>query len=273
MIPMLNINQAKFTRIEDMAGLEVFKANYTTHAFSRHWHEEFGIGVVESGCEVFDYQGEKFHALPRNVILMNPGVVHTGQAANQEVGWHYRIMYPNIKLVQEVVEQFCGNHSVLPHFSTPVIVDTEIADKLLFLFKVLEEPTSLLERDSVFFLTMAGIIQKHATLVHFNKKWACDHIVAEHVRDYIDNNFDKNISLAELSMVAGKSQFHLLRIFQRTFGIPPHSYQILSRIQRSKVLLLEGKPISLIASELGFADQSHFTRHFKRIVGITPRGY
>lgn len=266
-------NQANCIRIEDMGGLELFKAFYTTHAFSRHWHDGYGIGVIEAGCEVFDYQGDKHYASSRNVILMNPGVIHTGQAANQELGWNYRIMYPQPELIKNVVEQVSENQIALPQFATPVLVDRDSADSLLRLFDVLAEPASLLERESVFLVTMAEIIRKHATFIYLNPKWSCNNIVTERVREYIENNYFRNISLAELAAISGKSQYHLLRIFQKRFGLPPHTYQILIRIRCAKKLLLEGKPISEVALDTGFADQSHFTRLFKRVMGITPYHY
>ncbi|HMM22005.1 MAG TPA: AraC family transcriptional regulator [Selenomonadales bacterium] len=266
-------NQANCIRVEDMGGLELFKAFYTTHAFSRHWHDGYGIGVIEAGCEVFDYRGDKHYASPFNVILMNPGVIHTGQAAKQELGWNYRIMYPHPELIRKVVEQVREDQVALPHFPNPVSADQDSAGGLLRLFDVLAESTSVLERESVFLITVAEIIRKHATFIYPNPEWSANNIVAEHIREYIENYYFRNISLAELSMISGKSQFHLLRIFQKRFGLPPHTYQTLIRIRRAKNLLLEGKPISEIALDMGFADQSHFTRLFKRVVGITPYHY
>lgn len=270
---MSKVNHVSHSFIENLNGLELYKASYTTQAFSRHWHDGFGIGVIEAGCEVFDYQGEKYYAPPQSIILMNPGIVHTGQAVKQELGWRYRIMYPPPVLIKKVVEQLEKNSTNLPYFPQPVVGDTDSANRLLSLFKALEEPTSLLESESIFFITMAEIIHKHALFRYEARKWSCDNMVAGRIRDYIDHHYVKSISLVELSSVAGKSPFHLLRIFKERFGLPPHAYQIFVRIERSKALLLEGRPLSSIAQEMGFADQSHFTRHFKRMVGITPRAY
>jgi AraC-like DNA-binding protein len=55
--------------------------------------------------------------------------------------------------------------------------------------------------------------------------------------------------------------------------MPPHAFQTQVRVSRAKTLLLEGWSISQVASQTGFADQSHLTRHFKRLVGVTPGRY
>jgi AraC-like DNA-binding protein len=78
------------------------------------------------------------------------------------------------------------------------------------------------------------------------------------------------VSLQQLARLTGLSAYHLNRSFCRKLGMPPHEYQVQARIVKAKVLLRQGRSISETASLVGFVDQSHFTRHFKRSVGITP---
>ena len=92
----------------------------------------------------------------------------------------------------------------------------------------------------------------------------------ERVRAYIDENFARPVSLEELSRVLGIEKTRLLRMFARENGMPPHAYQLLVRIDRARLLLLDGVPQAQLALDVGFADQSHFSRHFRRVEGITP---
>ena len=266
-------NKASCVRVSDMNNLEIYKASYTTHAFSRHWHEGFGIGVIENGCEVFDYEGAKQLAPQRSIILMNPCVIHTGAAANQQLGWQYHMMYPNIECLQEIAAQINEKNNAIPYFPAPVVADRDCAEKLLYLFSLFEHSSLLLEYKSIFIQTMTTILQRHSTLTYreINKK--SDTTVVDLIKEYIQQYYYKNISLGELAAICQRSQFHLLREFERTVGIPPHTYQIFIRIQLAKQLLLKGKSILTVALETGFTDQSHFSRHFKRITGITPREY
>jgi AraC-like DNA-binding protein len=95
----------------------------------------------------------------------------------------------------------------------------------------------------------------------------------ELAKHYLHDNFNEQVSLDELAAVTKLSRFHLVRAFARRTGIPPHAYQLKLRIERACVLLRAGITAAEAATQVGFADQSHFTRHFKRIRGITPGQY
>ena len=95
-------------------------------------------------------------------------------------------------------------------------------------------------------------------------------VAVERVRTYLDENFARTVSLDELSGVLGLEKTRLLRIFARETGMPPHAYQLLVRLDRARVLLLDGAPQAQVALDVGFADQSHFARHFRRVEGMTP---
>ena len=93
------------------------------------------------------------------------------------------------------------------------------------------------------------------------------------VRDYLEEHYAKPISLLELSAVSGVSPFHLSRRFRARYGLPPYMYLELVRVNRARELLRQGDPISRVAFDTGFSDQSHLTRRFKRVVGVPPGQY
>ena len=81
------------------------------------------------------------------------------------------------------------------------------------------------------------------------------------------------VDLETLAQRAGLSRFQALRAFKQRYGLPPHAYQLCLRISHARVLLRGGVPAADVALRCGFADQSHFTRHFKRLNRITPMQY
>ncbi|GAP97982.1 helix-turn-helix domain-containing protein [Leptolyngbya sp. NIES-2104] len=90
--------------------------------------------------------------------------------------------------------------------------------------------------------------------------------------DYIQDALDRDLSLAELAAVVQMSPFHFAHLFKQSTGLAPHQFVIRCRVERAKELLLHSSlSIADIAVEVGFANQSHLTRHFRRIVGVTPR--
>ena len=95
-----------------------------------------------------------------------------------------------------------------------------------------------------------------------------------HVTEFITDNYDRDIKLAELAQVAGMSSFHFAREFKRTTGTTPHQYLIKFRIERAKALLAKRDlPLIEVGLRSGFSHQSHFTRLFRRVTGTTPHSY
>jgi AraC-like DNA-binding protein len=92
-------------------------------------------------------------------------------------------------------------------------------------------------------------------------------------REFLEEHYADRVSLRDLSRLTGLSPFHLHRSFSRRIGMPPHAYQVHVRISRARSFLRGGRAISDIASSTGFADQSHFTYAFKRLMGVTPGQY
>jgi AraC-like DNA-binding protein len=82
-----------------------------------------------------------------------------------------------------------------------------------------------------------------------------------------------DVDLETLANLVGLSRFQALRAFKRRYGLPPHAYQLCLRISRARHMLLAGAAPADVAAQCGFVDQSHFSRHFKRIVGVTPMQY
>ncbi len=92
-------------------------------------------------------------------------------------------------------------------------------------------------------------------------------------RETIQDRFAQNISLGELAAEVGLSKFHLLRLFREEVGTTPHAYQLHLRVSRAREMLHARVPAAQVALVCGFADQPHFTRAFKRIVGYTPGAF
>ena len=92
------------------------------------------------------------------------------------------------------------------------------------------------------------------------------------VVEYIEEHLDGCPSLAQLAAVVRLNPYHFARQFKAATGLPPHQYVILRRVERAKELLQAGTDMSLaeVALHAGFSDQSQFSRHFKRFVGVTP---
>lgn len=109
----------------------------------------------------------------------------------------------------------------------------------------------------------------------FNGKDSTPRAIAQALA-FIHDNYGKELSLADIASAAHLSPFHLARLFKRLLGVSPHQYLIQLRVNSARWLLAAGcgeRSLAGLASAVGFADQSHFTRHFKRVLGVTPRQF
>lgn len=264
--------RVKFWHAQDLGKLELLRATYITHSFSPHTHNGYAIGVIEAGAETFCYRGNVHIAPAGSIVVINPGEMHTGQAVD-EAGWSYRMLYPEVDLVQKAALEVFGRQRDIPDFANPVIWDKELAGIIRRLHITLENSVSKLERESLFVSALAQLIARHAGGRPQLRPEARAHRAIMRAKEYLETHYTKNISLDQLAATANLSPFHFTRVFREVVGLPPHTYLTQIRIERAKTLLSQDLSIAQVAGETGFVDQSHLTRRFKRIVGVTPGQY
>jgi len=107
----------------------------------------------------------------------------------------------------------------------------------------------------------ASAYSKHGTLA------------VERAKAHLREHYSETVSLQSLAAASGLSRFRLVHAFTQVVGIAPHAYQIHVRVDRARAMLRSGMPPVQVATSVGFADQSHFNRHFKRILRVTPSEY
>ncbi|MGR5066043.1 AraC family transcriptional regulator [Photobacterium sp. DNB22_13_2] len=262
---------ASFSIADELGGLELLQAKYKRQNFSRHSHEGYTIGVIEKGAQRFYRTGGNHVAPKDHIILVNADEVHTGHSA-AEGGWEYKAMYPLPEQFAAMTEGI-SPHPSIPYFPEPVVHDPEVAQQLRMVFSTLENSDNRLLRETLIYGALVKLMARHSrTRNEFEPKTRSQKQVLL-VKTFLDDLPQADISLEELATLAGYSPYYLVRAFQKEFGFPPHAYQIQSRLRYAKKLLRSGHAISDAAQEAGFHDQSHFHRHFKRAMGVTPKQY
>ena len=92
----------------------------------------------------------------------------------------------------------------------------------------------------------------------------------EAFRAYLDDHLFEPVTIAAAAETLGVGPTHLARGFTSAFGIPPHAYVVTRRLEAARERILAGQELADVATEVGFFDQAHLTRRFKRFLGVTP---
>jgi AraC-like DNA-binding protein len=263
---------AKIWRADDLGDIELLHARYLTYSFAKHTHEGAAVGVIEEGTESFYYRGAIHTAPAGRIVIFNPNEAHTGQGADER-GWRFRMFYLDSALLKKAAAELSGKRRDIPFFSTPTIDDPELASLLRNLHMTLEAGGTALERESKFLWTFAQLAKRHADDSSVERGMGDERAVVRTVRQYLEDRYTENVSLDDLARVAGLSAYHLLRVFRSETGLPPHAFLEQVRVNRAREFLRAGSSIADVTFNTGFSDQSHFSRHFKKMTGVTPGQY
>jgi len=264
---------ARYWQHAGVPGVDLLRARYVTHRYARHAHETYTFALIEAGVEEFSYGGSLLAAGPGGVALLNPDVVHTGQAGTPD-GWAYRVMYPAADLVAGVAADL-GWRAGTPFFPETVVYDRASA-RLLRAAHVAAERGDRLASSSLLRAALAGLLRAHARPGAPGGRDARalrSPAAVRTVRDLLADRLDDPPSLDDLARTTGMSPFVLVRAFRQETGLPPHAYVNHLRVRLARDLLDGGVAPAEVAFRAGFADQAHLTRHFKRVVGVPPRAY
>ncbi len=260
-------------RRSDISGLELMRATFIRQRFARHAHERFAVGVIEAGALGFYYRGESVVAPAGAINLANPDEPHTGHAAAQQ-GWTYRMFYFDAEHLRDAVAQMADRPCAVPRFATGVIHDDGLAYQVRSLHQALEQDgASRLEMQSRFMAMLVALIQRHSDARPYQCPIGREPRAVQRAREYIHTHYSDDVSIDCLASIAGLSPYHFMRVFSRNVGLPPHTYLIQTRVRQARAMLQAGQRPAAAAHATGFCDQSHFTRHFKRLTGMTPGKY
>lgn len=257
-------------RPADHKSLELRLGTSFRHSYPRHWHDEFFISAITDGAGHFLYGGRDHLATPGTLVFVAPGEVHAHHDCNG--GRSFRSLHMAPSFVAEVGSQLLQCNDPLSNFHSSLISDPDTLHLFLKLHRSLEKPGSRLHGETrilEFFTRLRRHIDKQrGNIVVPGRERAAVRCALE----YLHAHYDQAISLRDLATLANMSPYYFHRVFSRATGMPPHGYLIQLRIMRAKVLL-ETWPIASVAALTGFVDQTHFTRQFRRQLGITPAQY
>ncbi|MCB1447480.1 MAG: AraC family transcriptional regulator [Rhizobiaceae bacterium] len=253
---------APFTVLKcSIAGVHAVEAR-SAHSFPRHIHAQFGIGMIREGAQrSFSGRGT-VEAGSGMVITVNPGEVHDGMPIG-DGGRRWSMLYLDPDVMHGLADGIDAPASDV-EFHHPVFDDRRLAGRFdAFYARVTGREADGLAAEE------AALLLIHC-LVPARRRASAIFPETGRARAMIDDRPASSVSLADLAALCGTSRFGIVRSFTRETGLTPHAYLLQRRVALARRLIAGGTPLAEAAVQSGFFDQSHMTRHFRRILGLTP---
>jgi AraC-like DNA-binding protein len=260
---------ATYLRPPGLTGIEALHARFVDHAYRPHSHRTWTIAVVQRGAARFTVERTPQRAGAGELFVLEPEAVHTGMAAVPE-GWSYQVLYVD----PQILSDWAQRDGTAPRAARWVVFrDPALRRALLTAHAALAgEPPGLAVEEPVL-AAIAGLAPHLRSHASGRRRDHGEHAAVRRARLHLIERWDQRVSLAELAAIAGLSRFELIRRFQQQNGLTPHAFQRDLRVEHARRMLSGGAAAAAVAAACGFADQAHFSRVFKRLVGVPPGAY
>ena len=257
-------------RYEHLFNIDFACYTFSQHSFPRHFHDHYVIELVLKGADRFYCAGKNFTATVNQLVLINPGEVHTGSTI-AGIPLQYFSIYPDTKALQEVTDALEIPISRDFNFRTCKAGPSCLTEKLQVLYHSFISPPDTLQQQEAFFECMEALFQ------YEQKKPKKDNgngdARIKKLTDFIACNFREDISLKKMAELVSLNPFHLIRLFKKNTGLSPYDYLLIVRTEYAKKLLHEGSRVEEAARNSGFYDTSHLNRSLRKIAATSPKSF
>ena len=267
MLQRATVPRTEFVRSAHLAQTEFLISDVDAtkwHVF----HERYVLCAVDRASADVRYRGKIEELFDGCTMLMEPGEAHRNLVV--PAPQNFRALFIEPALFEKMAKE--SGLRKTPYFRNLTTPHPQLTWAIYRLCESVETNDTALEQQSRL-LQCVRLAFAYIEETRPEPKSGYNHDAITRAQAYLHEHFNEPVSLDELSAIAGLSPYHLVRSFTRRFGLPPHAYQIHVRVERARAPLAAGVPLAEVVSSVGFADQSHFTRHFRRIMNTTPANY
>jgi AraC-like DNA-binding protein len=246
---------------------EVFHARMVDYAYPPHCHDTWTVLILDAGAIRYDLDLRPCGVVPSTVAVLPPGVVHDGAPAPGATGFRKRNLYLDAGFLPERLVGAAVDHTTID--------DPELRAAIAGIHDVLLSGDAELEAEGRLALVGERLVEHLSVGVRpgLPAQAEPERTVADRLRLLLDEHVVDPLTLRDAAARLDRSVPHLVRSFTRHHGVSPHAYVVGRRIEAARRLLLAGRRPAEVAVAVGFYDQAHLTRHFKRHTSTTPARY
>lgn len=239
----------------------VLHATFEQHAYPAHTHDDWTVLLIDDGAVEYRLDRGRQHAVPASISLLPPQVPHDGRSAVRGRSFRKRVLYLDDSWLPRSVAGAAVR--------SPAVLDPRaVAAAERVLAAVLEPADAPAAEEGV--LALGSLLRDRFGA---SGSAARDAPLARRLRELLDDRLAEAVTMEQAGRELGAHPGHLVRVFSQAYGIPPHRYVIGRRVDRARHLLLRGASPADAAAQVGFHDQSHLHRHFRRVLGATPGAF
>ncbi|MCK5111278.1 MAG: helix-turn-helix transcriptional regulator [Arcobacteraceae bacterium] len=244
--------------------------------YSKHSHCMLGIAIIESGTINIDFNSCPSEILSQNQLaIFNPDTVHCSKNTGDGEASNYYVIYLNIDWCKSIQNKIFGNDTDFIPVNINILKEQKIYNNFRSLFKQIINETKVKSYEKHLAEFITNIFIKYCNINYRDKNNEQHNKLANIIKIYITDNLDKNLSINDVSTYTGYNSAYINRVFKNIFGLTIHAFIINQKINKAKKMLIENKDLDLsdIANEVGFYEQSHFSKTFKKIFAVNPSIY
>ena len=244
-----------------------------------HWHElrsmhlhddRVELNFILSGNGLIVVDGELCNAQAGDVLIYNAGALHDESLILTAQMNAWCIAVTNLKLPVRPVNEF------VPKNFHPRIPCQAVAEQLAQLYPLIHfyaEQSDGYQIANSLARAVVLIVYKviHSTAIESTRE---KNFIVERVKNYIEEHYAEDLSLAELNGLVHSNEFYLSHVFKKATGYSPKEYILRRRIGKAQCLLsYTSLSLTEISARVGYDDSNYFSRAFKKIIGMSPRLY
>ena len=253
-----------YFKIKDFDNLELLCMQGQSKSFPEHFHETFCISLINQGIECMKIGNRHIYSEKNYISITNPYEVHSNPLVASEL----RLNFDTIYLSQELVDRYAQKSKL--SFEKRSFKNLKLNDSFEELVNSIKDNKKERISNSLeqFIQQLVPYSTENLDSDHFcfKKEW-------DVVFSFIEHNYLEKITIEDIAGIANMDKYNFAKKFKNTTGMSPINYILMKRIFAAKSRISISTDITSLSYDYNFSDLAHFSRNFKRFIGLSPKNY